>query len=102
MSSRPLPALLCCCPAQKNLKKNMAKYAKGNGDRTTRNFANAAVRSRQVWLDTGGEGNEYVWAEAFIEMFNHLAFHLQGQYWGCFVCFSFCLELLHGAYPAIR
>ncbi|CAM9606721.1 unnamed protein product [Pylaiella littoralis] len=67
----------------KNLKKNMAKYAKGNGDRTTRNFANAAVRSRQVWLDTGGEGNEYVWAEAFIEMFHHLAFHLQGNHEFC-------------------
>ena len=66
-------------PAQKNLKKNIAKWAKGNGDRAVRNFANASVRSRQVWLDARGERNEWLWAEAFIEFFNHLAFHLQGQ-----------------------
>ena len=63
------------CIVQKNLKKNIAKWAKGNGDRAVRNFANTSVRSRQVWLDAGGKDKEeWVWAQAFIFFFSHLAF----------------------------
>ena len=69
-------------PPQKNLKKNISKYAKGNGERAVRNYANASVRSRQLWLDAGSkEDEEWMWAEAFIRFFNHLAIHLQGQLW---------------------
>ena len=76
----PLPCRDLYISVQKNVKKNIAKWAKRDGDRAVRNFASASVRSRQVWLDAGGkEKEEWVWAKAFIQFFSHLAFHLQGE-----------------------
>lgn len=72
------------CPLQKNFRKNVARFAKGSGDRAVRNFANASRRGRELWIEGGGKKNsktgEHVWAEAFIEFFHHLAFHMQGQF----------------------
>ncbi|CAM9754399.1 unnamed protein product, partial [Ectocarpus fasciculatus] len=74
----------------KNLKKNIAKLAKGNGDRAVRNFANAVVRARQKWLDAGSDRDAWLWAETFIEYFCHLPFHLQGNH-------DFCSEQCLGS-----
>lgn len=69
--------------SQKNLRKNIGKTAKGCGDRVVRNFANAAVRARTEWLEAGGsddtDWNPWLWPESFVEKFNHMAFHLQGE-----------------------